>query len=85
MKPRRQQVWVIGEELPEDGEQPLVRPEHLPDGLDPRHDSVVGDRVAAELLVDHPFPRVELEDGLHRSLAEIDEAARVVPADLVHP
>ena len=35
---------MVGEELPEDGEDALVGEEHLPDGLDPAGGLVVGVR-----------------------------------------
>ena len=59
---RRQQVGMIRVELPQHGEQRLVRPEHLPDRLYPLHVAVRLEHVRAEVFVDDPFPWIELED-----------------------
>ena len=76
-----------GEELPQDRQKPLVRPQHLVDRLDPQRRGDAGahplETVARELLLDHPLPRVELEDPLDVALALVDEPEQRMPADVL--
>jgi hypothetical protein len=82
-----QEVGVPGEELPQNRQDSLVRPQHLVDRLDPQGRSHAGahpvEAVAGELLLDHPLPRIELEDPLDVALVRVDEAEQRVPADLL--
>ncbi len=73
---------MSGEEFPEDGEQGLVRPEHLPDRLDPDRpalDSQQGIRVLGQ----QPLPGIEGEYIADFPLIEVSELARpLVPPDV---
>jgi hypothetical protein len=79
-----EEEFVIGVELPEDGQDAFVGEEHLPDGLDPSGAGVGVDGVGAELFLEHGLPGVELEDGEHGLFVGIEEELLVVvPANLV--
>ena len=80
-----EQQLMIRVELPQDGQDALVREQQLPDGLDPANRLIAVERMRAELLGEHRLPGVELEDGEHLVFVGIEEALQlVVPADLGH-
>ena len=73
----RQQVRMAGEQLPQHDQQLLVAEQQLPHRLDPLRGPAALQQEAAELLVDHPLPRVELEDVAHRFAVAVEEARGV--------
>src|SRR5450432_2021477 len=79
---RLEKVGVVRVELPEDRKNSLARKNQLPGRLDPLRGGVVHQK-RREVLVEHPFPRIELEDGRHRLVPDVHEQAPpVIPADL---
>ncbi len=81
----RQQVRVVGEELPEDGEQPLAREHHVPGGLHPEHVVLAFLEMHGEGVLGEVLPRIQLEDVPDGFLPEVDEALLArVPADVAH-
>ena len=71
---------MVGEEVPQNRQQGLVRPDHLPDRLDPDRRRM-GDAGTVG-LVDQPFPRIEVEQGPDGRARGVGEA-QAGPFDLV--
>jgi len=81
----RKKQFVVGKELPKDGEQGFVRPEHFPDGLDPLRLPHGGEGMRTEGIFEQRFPWIEFEDGMHGLFAEVDKLIGCgLPADVVH-
>src|SRR5688500_1977031 len=77
---RFQQVGVTVIQLPENGQDALVRENHFPGRLDEQ--SAAARDMPAKRLVDDPFPRVEFEQREDRLVFLTDENV-AVPTDLV--
>src|SRR3982751_6780387 len=67
---------------PQQRQDALVRQHRLPGRLDPA--SWRTGEVLAELLAEHPFPWIELEDKIDGLLVLIDEGAARRAANVVH-
>ena len=80
----RQQVRVTGIHLPQHRQDRLIAQQRLPQRLHPHRFGQQIHCAAAECVVEHPLPRVELEHRRDRRILEVDEAVEVaVVADLL--
>lgn len=76
---------MLGEELPQDDEELLVRKQHLPDRLDPGRCRARRREVLRELLAHHPLPWVQLEDAVDPLAVSVDEAVgSLIELDVLH-
>lgn len=81
----RQQVRMVREEFPEDGEQSLVGQHHVPGGFHPEHVVLAFLEVRGEGVLGEVLPRIQLEDVPDGLFLEIDEALLAcVPSDVAH-
>jgi hypothetical protein len=69
---------VTGKHLVQQGQHALVGKQHLPRGLD--RDEARGFDMRAEIVLDEPGPRIELEERADRPVVGIEELL-AVPAD----
>src|SRR5947209_19539267 len=67
---------------PQERQDALVGEYRLPGRLDPARRRAC--KILAELLAEHPFPRIELEDEIDGLLVLIDEGAARRAADVFH-
>ena len=75
---------MAGVHLPQHREQRLVRQQRLPQRLEPQRLGEAAQHVLAEVVGEHPLPRVELEHRGDRRFLEVDEPVeRDVPADVL--